>query len=885
MEPEPEPEAIAAVEATMAVAQQPSGVAEMLEGVEDLTTVWIGGIPEQHPAMDVHVLEEFFDRVYGAVDSLNLRVKAGTDRSWCLVSFADEASVNKLLEEGVDLGDAVGGEPEASCRVLVNRADILTHLRKPNPGALASVWEKMENKKRDMKQNRAQAPCRPSYYDLPEFQKCVDKFWALLQAEDAKFSKQATTGQESIKYANYESLHLRISKTLHTHFSRTISRKVASQDWAHDTANSTMTRAEFEKSLGELGELWAGEVIGGEDDSDVWKSMDPGTVMVRFLSVLYDNCTEVQVDSEQQKKTLLKKRLLQVRFLNLKGLSDKMGDAGGKELGNDVDIKTKTRTSSRASPAGSNQNAQGASNPDGQAAARHDSHGIHGATPSPSLSEARKSLMDASGSCGCGPGAFKEYHYCERCTQRTEMADKRQADERKQREIQRHIRATGDPGIVAEAMHAGDGLDAQISTVSVGERLAELSWERSCSDLAAPFAFGGSVPSDCHKQGGVVRSGGISKPGALAGVAPHAPGTTPLDDPLMLGSISQEDIGAEWNGTASAAEVESTTSMASLATGGSVTSVTSVASAVLPCAHPQLHGRNAREMQPLEVLAGGPNLRPIPPMNPKQHQSLGSGSGPKQHSLRSKISDALGPGGSVAGSKGTGLMVGLMRKSHLQQSLTRLESLTLDVVNKHNIESGWLPPYGIVQPKPRTPKRPYTPKIGAGVVASRTSLARLSTPRVAAQNAAHGPLPTLKASLSEQRPPQTREIGASFSGHGPTAAAGGAHSDRGCGLRLPTRPIPGPTRRYITSTADIHASVSHGVHRRLCPPGQLVAATVRDATGAPSWNRSSRRRDAAADTKVVGGTARWWSAGGTITDDRPALNPPPFLMSLRGSQF
>eukprot|EP01043_Picozoa_sp_COSAG02_P018011 COSAG02_NODE_829_length_16689_cov_16.659433_8_plen_849_part_00 len=848
MEPEPEAE--------VTNVGRPSAVEEMLEGVEDLTTVWVGGIPEGHPAMDALVLEEFFDRAYGAVDSLNLRVKTGTDRSWCLISFAEVASASKLLEEGADLGDAVAGAPSASCILEVKRADILTHLRKPNPGALASVWEKMENKKRDMKQGRAKNASRPSYYDSPEFQHWVDKFWAVLQAEDAKCSNAAATSQGTTSYASYESLHLRISKTLHTHFSRVIARKVASQDWAHDTTNSTMTRAEFEKSLGELGELWAGEVIGGEDDSDVWKCIDPTTVMVRFLSVLYNNCTEVQVDSEQQKQTLLKKRLLQVRFMNLKGLSEKMGDA---DVENGSASKTNKRSSSRASSRGSLA--------DGKQTAAHGASiaGGGGLSNKGELTN-RGDLTDSAASCGCGRRAFKEYHYCERCAKRTQNAEMRQADKQKQREIQRHVRAAGDPDIVAEAIRAGDGLDAQMSTVSVGEHLAELSWERSWSDSGSPFSCGRSVPSDCHKQGGVVRSGGISKPGALAGVTPHAPGTTPLDDPLMLGSVSQESIGA-WNGAAgSVTEVES---MASLATSASVTSVTSVASAVLPCAHPQLHGRNTREMQPLEVLVGGPTLRPIPPMNPKL--SFGSNGGPKHHVPKS---DALG--------QGVGLRATLMRKKHLQQPLASLESLTLDAMNKHSIESGWLPPYGKMQPRP-PPKRPYTPKIGAGVVASRTSLARLATPRAVTLEAAHGALPTLKASLSERRPSRTREIGTSVSGRGPTAGGSGAHSDSG--NRLPTHPVPGPTRRYVTSTADIHPAVSHPIHRRLCPPGQQVAATVREATGARLRNGSNARRNAAADTQVVGGTARWWGAGGTILADQPALNPPPFFMSLRGSQF
>lgn len=859
MEPEPEAE--------VTNVGRPSAVEEMLEGVEDLTTVWVGGIPERHPAMDALVLEEFFDRAYGAVDALNLRVKTGTDRSWCLISFAEVASASKLLEEGADLGDAVAGEPGASCSLEVKRADILTHLRKPNPGALASVWEKMENKKRDMKQGRAKNASRPSYYDSPEFQHWVDKFWAVLQAEDAKSSNAATRSQGMISYASYESLHLRISKTLHTHFSRVIARKVASQDWAHDTANSTMSRAEFEKSLGELGELWAGEVISGEEHSDAWKSIDPTTVMVRFLSVLYNNCTEVQVDSEEQKHTLLKKRLLQVRFLNLEGLSEKMGDA---DVENEAATKKHKQSSSRASSRGSLAD-------DKQKAAHGASTAGAGCLSNRGELTNRSDLTDSAASCGCGPRAFNEYHYCERCAKRTQIAEKRQAEKHKQREIEWHVRAAGDLDIVEETLRAGDGLYAQISTVSVGEHLAELSWERSWSDSGIPFACGGSVPSDCHKQGGVVRSGGISKPGALAGVIPHAPGTTPLDDPLMLGSVSHESIGA-WNGSAtSVAEVDS---MASLATSASVTSVTSVASAVLPCAHPQLHGRNNREMQPLEVLAGGPTLRPIPAMNPKP--SLGSGSGPKQHVLMSKISDALGQGAPAAGSKGIGLRANLMRKKHLQQPLGSLESLTLDAMNKHSIESGWLPPYGTIQPRP-PPKRPYTPKIGAGVVASRTSLARLATPRAATLEAAHGPLPTLKASLSERRPSRTREIGTSLSGRGPRAAAGGAHSDRG--NRLPTRPIPGPTRRYVNSTADIHPAVSHPVHRRLCPPGQHVVATVREVAGAPLWNSSNGRRNAAADAKIVGGTARWWGAGGTIPADQPALNPPPFFMSLRGSQF
>ena len=34
---------------------------------------------------------------YGEVDAVCLRVKAGTDRSWMLVSFAEESAAAKLL--------------------------------------------------------------------------------------------------------------------------------------------------------------------------------------------------------------------------------------------------------------------------------------------------------------------------------------------------------------------------------------------------------------------------------------------------------------------------------------------------------------------------------------------------------------------------------------------------------------------------------------------------------------------------------------------------------------------------------------------------------------------------------------------------------------------
>ena len=89
MEPLPEPE----VEAPPQRHARRGAVAgsDPFANLEDLTTVWIGGIPEAHPAMDELVLEDFFDRRFGHVDSLHLRVKAGTDRSWCLVSFAEEA--------------------------------------------------------------------------------------------------------------------------------------------------------------------------------------------------------------------------------------------------------------------------------------------------------------------------------------------------------------------------------------------------------------------------------------------------------------------------------------------------------------------------------------------------------------------------------------------------------------------------------------------------------------------------------------------------------------------------------------------------------------------------------------------------------------------------
>ena len=670
-----------------------STVVEMLEGVEDLTTVWVGGIPEHHPAMDETVLEEFFDSRFGAVDSLNLRIKAGTDRSWCLISFAEEAAATKLLEEGANLGDAVGGAPGASCRVQVDRADILTHLRKPNPGALASIWEKMENKKCDIRERRRMALHRPSYYDSPEFQKWVDKFWDLLKAEGgASKSPSRLANEDTITYANYESLHLRISKTLHTHFSRIIARKVATQDWASDTeaTTTTMTRAEFEKSLGELGELWAGEVIGreGGTDADVWRSMDPTDVMVKFLAVLYENCTEVHVNSERQKQRMLKKRLLKVRYINLKGLSDMMGDA---ELGKEIDATSNTRAASRMSSRGSTRPlrvpsrisvqdshrtlADGAPSPEEHVIASQ------GKSPSPMLS------------CGCGPGLLLQYH-CARCAYRTQVAEKRQAEERRQRELKLRIRVLGDPVHMLSDEETG-GLDAQQSKISVGTNLAQLSRERSCSSVKD------GIPSNCHKQGGIVRSGGGSQPGALAGVTPYAPGTALVDDPLILGSSSQEVL------------------------------------------------------RQLEVVAGGPNIRPVPPNHAKRHI--------QSHLAATTVT-------ACAESNGSELVAQLMRNSKRQQSLTSLQSLDMNAMATHTVETGWLPPYGMIQQRrPCSPKLPYTPRIGAGVVASRISLVRLSAPRAAAHDAGHAPSPTLKATVTARGPSRTLAIGASFSECGPMA--------------------------------------------------------------------------------------------------------------------
>jgi hypothetical protein len=922
MEPLPEPE----VEAPPQRHARRGAVAgsDPFANLEDLTTVWIGGIPEAHPAMDELVLEDFFDRRFGHVDSLHLRVKAGTDRSWCLVSFAEEAPAQQVLDEGVDLGEAVGGGPKASCRVMVDRADILTHLRKPNPGALASVWVTMETKKRKMKTSRSSTPRRPGYYDSSDFQKLVDMFWSVMQEEAGAFSHakpHAVGNRDTISYDMYESLHLRISKTLHTHFSRGIAKSVATQDWGHDTAaivagtgTGTMTRSQFEKSLGELGELWAGEVTGeptaeGELDAS-WKTDDPTSVVVKFLSVLYENCTE-QEDTAQQRKRLLKKRLLNVRFLSIKGLSDKMAEA------EPVPSQTQTQTQNPpASLLAESSTDAGASSPisgwtqddAGREAAARKAEDAAAAQRKPKKFTTAAPPLLATGnmnrrwdpalSCGCEPGLPMEYH-CERCAYRAAVAADRQAKEQKERERLRYVRAAGGLEAVEEALDTGRGIREEHSTISVGECLSQLSWERSWSDLPETL-----VPSDCHKQGGFVRSSGTSQPGALAGAVPHAPGTTPLDDPLMMGSTSQDTIGAAAAAASSASVAEMEESMASLATSASVVSVTSVASAVLPCAHPQLHGRNARALQPLGVMEG-PNLRPISMIaatarKAKPPAAPSAGGSTAAQKLRSSAARVLAGAGDVVAAEH--LAAGLMRKAVVQER-SGLDKLTINVMKSHHHAThgaadptgegiGWLPPYGFVVPRPPPPRKPPAPKIGAGIVASRTGLSRLSTPRAAARDALHAPLPTLTATLSMRRPSR-----ASVSAREPVrrvgvGVGGGGSSSSRSGYKLPARPVPGPTRQYVTSTADIHPSVDHPVHRRLCPPGKNVAATVREASRLRSRGQQAGDGSSPGGGSGLGGgkwgkgggTAHWWAAGGTITD-APMLNPPPFLASLRGGQF
>ena len=60
-------------------------------------TVWVGGIPPALAEPLDTVLESIFDR-FGPISKLNVRQKAGENRSWAFVTYQDEAAADLACE-------------------------------------------------------------------------------------------------------------------------------------------------------------------------------------------------------------------------------------------------------------------------------------------------------------------------------------------------------------------------------------------------------------------------------------------------------------------------------------------------------------------------------------------------------------------------------------------------------------------------------------------------------------------------------------------------------------------------------------------------------------------------------------------------------------------
>jgi hypothetical protein len=194
---------------------------------EDRNTVWVGGIPADHPALCEETLEEFFDTRFGEVDAVCLRIKPGMDRSWCLVSFAKQSSASRLLSEGVNTADMVTQQQQQqqqpllrsrsqpagptagdlarvgdrwAKQLLVKPADIVAHLQKPNPGELASIWLKIESaraamRERSKEQRNSGKPWhRPWYMKGTAWKKIVDDLWNVTIAVDQAAREAVDTG-------------------------------------------------------------------------------------------------------------------------------------------------------------------------------------------------------------------------------------------------------------------------------------------------------------------------------------------------------------------------------------------------------------------------------------------------------------------------------------------------------------------------------------------------------------------------------------------------------------------------------------------------------------------------------------------------------------------
>ena len=141
-------------------------------------------------------------------------------------------------------------------------------------------------------------------------------------------------GWGSIHFDRYEHLHMRVSKSLHPHFSRGLAKSMAREDWDHDRKWSSdgspdeqegLTLPQLEKSLGEMAELWAAEVLNADEDDDDSAEDAPHevpavAVIVKFLQLLFDNCTEL--DGQQQRQ--LTETLFQVKYLSMDTLREKL---------------------------------------------------------------------------------------------------------------------------------------------------------------------------------------------------------------------------------------------------------------------------------------------------------------------------------------------------------------------------------------------------------------------------------------------------------------------------------------------------------------------------------------------------------------------------------
>lgn len=205
-------------------------------GTDDTTTVWVGNIPELHPELSAQALEAFFGARFGTVDAVKLKIRPDTDRTWCLVSFADESSAARLLSEGVSSADLLKIEYDGSVcmelkrkgteqRLAVKPANILDHLQKPDPGQSTSSWSKVENARsamcaRTKEHRRSGKPWRrPRFMKSAAWKQLIGELWRVTIQVDNMPTIDVDSGtgcNDSVSYSQYESLYVDVSSSRHS---------------------------------------------------------------------------------------------------------------------------------------------------------------------------------------------------------------------------------------------------------------------------------------------------------------------------------------------------------------------------------------------------------------------------------------------------------------------------------------------------------------------------------------------------------------------------------------------------------------------------------------------------------------------------------------------